>query len=207
VAVRLTRAERREQIRADLIASARAVFLRRGFHAAALEEIATEAGWSKGAVFSNFAGKDDLFLAVLDDHNRRLYVEQATRMRTDGSLAGGLRAAGDTMIETLMRAPRWNELLIEFWSHAARDPVLRARASTAHEEVLTGYAALIAEMAAHDGLEFVMPARDVARSAASLARGLAIERMLDPASVPDDRFAELFTAHVLSFTRPRTAAD
>jgi AcrR family transcriptional regulator len=67
VTVRLTRAERREQIRADLVASARQVFLRRGFHQASLEEIALEAGWSKGAVFSNFAGKDELFLAVLEE--------------------------------------------------------------------------------------------------------------------------------------------
>ena len=63
---RLTRAERTERVRADLLVAARRTFLRRGFHQASLEEIALAAGWSKGAVFSNFAGKDELFLAVLE---------------------------------------------------------------------------------------------------------------------------------------------
>ena len=49
------------------------MFLRRGFHAASLDEIAEEAGYTKGAVYSNFAGKDDLFLALLAEH----YVQRA----------------------------------------------------------------------------------------------------------------------------------
>jgi AcrR family transcriptional regulator len=93
MAVRVTRAERREQIRADLLAAARQVFLRRGFHQASLEEIALEAGWSKGAVFSNFAGKDDLFLAVLDTQNRRRRREQLAEMRAAPTLAEALTAA------------------------------------------------------------------------------------------------------------------
>ncbi len=44
--------------------AARTVFLRRGFHGASLDEIAEEAGYTKGAVYSNFAGKDDLYLAA-----------------------------------------------------------------------------------------------------------------------------------------------
>jgi AcrR family transcriptional regulator len=206
VATRLTRAERREQIRADLIASARQVFLRRGFHQASLEEIAAEAGWSKGAVFSNFAGKDDLFLAVLEDRNRQRQADHAAQMRASGTLVGGLRAACREMIDAMVRDPGWTPLLIEFWTHAARHEDLRARASAAHEELLDGYALLMSEIAAHDGLEFVVPAKEVARSAASLARGLAVERLLDPSAVPDARFQELFTAHVLSFTRPRAGA-
>ena len=207
MAVRLTRAERREQIRADLISSARRVFLRRGFHQASLEEIATEAGWSKGAVFSNFAGKDDLFLAVLEDHNRHRHADQVAQMRAGGTLAGGLLAAGRDMVETFVRDPAWTPLLIEFWTHATRHEELRARASAAHEKLLGGYGRIITEMAARDGLEFSIPAKEVARTAASLARGLAIERLLDPSTITDARFEQLFTRHVLSFTRPRAGSD
>src|SRR5204862_4334863 len=63
---RLTQAERKQRTRAELVSTARNAFLERGFHGASLDEIAEEAGYSKGAVYSNFAGKDDLFLAVLD---------------------------------------------------------------------------------------------------------------------------------------------
>jgi AcrR family transcriptional regulator len=204
VAVRLTRSERKEQVRSDLIAAARHVFLRRGFHQASLEEIAREAGWSKGAVFSNFSGKDDLFLAVLEDRNRRQEAEQSQRMRSGRTLAAGLRAAGHELSCILARAPGWTPLLIEFWTHASRDPKLRSRASAAHEQLLDAYAQIISELAAKDDLEFVIPAKEVARSAASLGRGLVLERLLDPVAVPAQRFEELFSSHVLSFTRPRT---
>ena len=61
---RLSRQDRKERTRADLVAAAREVFMRRGFHGASLEEISDHAGYTKGAVYSNFAGKDELFLAV-----------------------------------------------------------------------------------------------------------------------------------------------
>ena len=198
---RLTRAERTERVRADLLVAARQTFLRRGFHQASLEEIALAAGWSKGAVFSNFAGKDELFLAVLEEQNRRRRDEQIAEMRSTATLAEALVAAGREMSGTHARDPEWTPLLVEFWTHASRDDALRARVSAAHEDLLDGYAAIVAERAARDGLEFVAPVKDVCRGAAALARGLALERLLDPAAVPEADFGALFSAHVLSRTR------
>jgi AcrR family transcriptional regulator len=63
---RLTRAQRRQQTRARLLEAAGQVFARRGFHAATLDEVAEAAGYTKGAVYANFANKDGLFLALLD---------------------------------------------------------------------------------------------------------------------------------------------
>jgi AcrR family transcriptional regulator len=199
--VRLTRAERKEQIRADLVASARQVFLHRGFHQASLEEIALEAGWSKGAVFSNFAGKDELFLAVIEEQNCRRQREQIAEMRSAATLAEALRAAGREMAGTHARDPEWAPLLVEFWTHASRRAELRARASAAHEQLLDVYAGIVAEIAARAGLEFVAPTKAVCRGAAALARGLALERVLDPSTVPDSEFEEQFCAYFLSRTR------
>ncbi|HKQ42362.1 MAG TPA: helix-turn-helix domain-containing protein [Pseudonocardia sp.] len=198
---RLTRAERTERVRADLLVAARRTFLSRGFHQASLEEIALAAGWSKGAVFSNFAGKDELFLAVLDDQNRRRRREQIAEMQVAPTLAEALLAAGREMAGAHERDPQWTPLLVEFWTHASRDDALRARVSAAHEDLLDGYAAVVAELAARDGLEFTAPVKAVCRSAAALARGLALERLLDPGAVPEPDFGELFCAHILSRTR------
>ena len=137
---RLTRAERTERVRADLLVAARHTFLSRGFHQASLEEIALAAGWSKGAVFSNFAGKDELFLAVLDDQNRRRRREQIAEMQVAPTLAEALLAAGREMAGAHARDPQWTPLLVEFWTHASRDDALRARVSAAHEDLLDGYA-------------------------------------------------------------------
>jgi AcrR family transcriptional regulator len=67
---RVSRQERREQTRAELLAAARRAFLREGFHAASLDAIAEEAGYTKGAFYSNFASKDDVLVAVLEEHFR-----------------------------------------------------------------------------------------------------------------------------------------
>ena len=84
VATRLTRDERKARTREGLIAQAHRVFLRRGFQAATLEEIAAEAGVTKGAVYSNFESKADLFMAVLDGRTRdRLAVYERVRSSED----------------------------------------------------------------------------------------------------------------------------
>ena len=66
MATRLTRAEQGERNRGLVLAAARRVFLERGYAGATLEAIAEEAGFSKGVVYSQFAGKPDLFLALLE---------------------------------------------------------------------------------------------------------------------------------------------
>ena len=63
---RLTRAEQTERNRASVLAAALRVFLARGYHAASLDQIADEAGFSKGVVYSQFASKADLFLTLLE---------------------------------------------------------------------------------------------------------------------------------------------
>src|SRR6059058_222662 len=83
---RLNRQDRRERTRADLVAAAREVFLRSGFHGASLEEISERAG------YSNFASKDELFLAVYDAHaagRQRAYAQAVVGTST---LEEGLRA-------------------------------------------------------------------------------------------------------------------
>jgi AcrR family transcriptional regulator len=203
VAVRLTRVERREQTRAELVAAARQVFLRRGFHQASLEEIVEEAGYTKGAVYSNFAGKDELFLAVLTEHNEHRRREQIALVRAGGTLEGGLRAAAREVARFAREEPDWAPLLVEFWAYAGRHEQLRRAVAEGHERSLDGYAQVLAELAPRYGLEFTIPVREVARSAAALSRGLALERVVKPDLVSDAEFEELFASHVMGLTRPR----
>src|SRR3954453_14200147 len=90
--VRLTRRERAERTRDDLLEGARGVFAEKGFHGASVEEIAAAAGYSTGAIYSRFAGKHALFLAVLDEHTerRRELFDAAARDAVD--VEGAVRA-------------------------------------------------------------------------------------------------------------------
>src|SRR5262245_38746350 len=107
MAVRLSRLERKSQTRAELLRAARVVFLRRGFHGASVDEIAEEAGYTKGAVYSNFAGKDDLYLAVLDAHYEERTEAYVEMMWLEPSFDDAIRAVGRFMAETDAREPDW----------------------------------------------------------------------------------------------------
>jgi AcrR family transcriptional regulator len=122
--------ERRRQLtREALIASGRDVFAQRGFHAASLEEIAQAAGFTRGAVYSNFENKEELFFAVLDRH-----VElQAAAFDALFEDSGGPVAATDDDVVRLWRRlaagsdPQWIALNLEFRLYALRNPDVRAR--------------------------------------------------------------------------------
>ena len=190
---RLSRQDRKERTRADLVAAAREVFMRRGFHGASLEEISDHAGYTKGAVYSNFAGKDELFLAVFDAHaagRTRAYAEAVASAST---LEGALRALSREMATGAEADPRWVPVLIEFWTHASRHGALRRQVSDRHERNLDTIAALLEGLAGRHGTAFRIPVREVARGHAAQRNGMELERLLDPRAA-DPRVMEEMTA-------------
>lgn len=203
---RLTQGERRLQTREALVRTARRVFLEHGFHGASLDEIAERAGYSKGAVYSNFAGKDDLFLAVLDDH-----FERRARAYTDialdaPGLDAGYRAVARFRVEADLGEPAWEPVLLEFWTHASRREGLRRAVSERRERFLDVVANIIDELGRRHGVGFAVPVRDAARGSAALLRGLAAERALNSEAAPPELAEELHTAYMTGLTRPRPEA-
>src|SRR4051794_28130562 len=127
-----TQVERRAQTRAKLLRAAGGVFARRGYHEATLDEIADKAGLSKGALYYNFASKEDLFMALLAD-------------RLEARLGEAERI--EDFVATLERDPRWAPLFFEFVAWAGRDARRRAelrerfvRPAREHTRALVGEA-------------------------------------------------------------------
>jgi AcrR family transcriptional regulator len=125
MAVRLSRVERREQTRQELLSAAEACFVSQGFHASSVDQVAERAGYTKGAVYSNFASKEDLFFAV---YERR--VEQVLEEVVPGLRQAGAERAFDWLatgtIERRDRDDGWLAVFFEFWAHVVRHPELRA---------------------------------------------------------------------------------
>ena len=140
---RLTRAERSAQTRAELMDSARRLFLRRGFHAASLELVAEEAGFTIGAVYSRFGSKADLFLAILDERIDQIVAEVAEVAGTDQPIPAHAELLAGRRMALLEREREWFPLVVEFWSHAARDERLRGEFAARHERLVGAYAGLI----------------------------------------------------------------
>ena len=129
---RMTQAERREETREQLLAAAARVFAARGFHATSLDAIAEEAGFSRGAVYYNFADKEELFLELLD----RRCAERAQDLRevfadTDGddvqATSRRAQVAADQALDAMTGDTEWRALYLEFLAHAARDAAFRRR--------------------------------------------------------------------------------
>ena len=178
---RLSRAEQNDRNRALLLAAARQVFLARGYHAATLEQIADEAGFSKGAVYSRFDSKADMFLALLMDRI-------AERAAQNAAAAGQLAHAGlPALLELAWRAeradPGWRLLVTEFRVHAARDPELNRRYAAAHETTVDGVASAVASVSGRNGHAPARPARQMAELLLAIETGLSLEQLANPGAV------------------------
>jgi len=174
---------RKDEVRSRVLQAAGEVFAERGFAAASLDQVAAAAGFTKGAVYSNFGSKDDLFLALMEEEvARRVETVEAT-LRATSDLTGALAAVGT---ELSRRDNAWQLLYLEFWQRAVRDPqvrqafvasrrTLRARVTEVVERFLT-------ERPVHTGWD--APSLTVVLLA--LANGLALEALPDPEAVPGD---------------------
>src|SRR5208282_6407649 len=179
---RLSRAEQNGRNRALLLAAALRVFLARGYHAATLEQIADEAGFSKGVVYSRFDSKADMFLALLTDRI-------AERAAQNAAAAGQLARSGDMAAllalawQAERAAPGWRLLVTEFWVHAARDPELSRRYAATHARTVNGIGGVLASIAERNGHALAVPARQLAELLLAIETGLALEQLASPDAV------------------------
>lgn len=174
---------RREQVRARVLDAARGVFAERGFAGASTDQVAAAAGFTKGAVYSNFGSKDELFLALMaaEAGARVAAVERALVGTTD--LPGALAAVGD---ELAARDPAWQLLYLEFWQRAVRDPGVRTAFVASRRELRARVAEVVERfLAAHPG-HTGWDAGRLTVVLLALTHGLALEALPDPDAVPDD---------------------
>jgi len=192
----LTRRERQGQTRELLLDAAATVFARRGYHEASVEEIASEAGFSTGAVYSNFSGKEELFLALADREVEERIAE--IRAVADSVEAGGEAAAeaGRQFQELLKRDRDWPLLFYEFWSFGVRSAKIQEEFAKRRQAVQDALAETLDRLAAQLGFELRFPAPMLATAISATLNGLAFERAADPGAISDEVLGE-FVAAVL----------
>lgn len=192
--VRMSRAERKAHTRAALLDAGYAVFLRDGFHATSLDRVAAEAGFTKGAVYANFATKADLFLAIFERRvDERLRVQEAAGAGV-GSYEELVRGAAEQWGAVMRDDGAWSLLLIEFWAHAARDPELRARVAAQHARTHAGIARLLRQVRERDGGTLALCDDDAATVVMALGNGLNLDGLLFSASPRVDLYERTFAA-------------
>jgi AcrR family transcriptional regulator len=177
--------ERTGITRGRLIQSAEKVFARDGFEAAKLEEIAKDAGYTRGAVYANFDSKEDLFFALLEKEISSRIAALEKEMDKVCEPEAKLQAMREFFLtKTLDR--RWSLLSLEFKLFAVRHPEVKQRLAAMHRRFVGPRVGLLEEVMGGLGRELPASAYATGVSMAALGNSLKLEHMLDPALISED---------------------
>ena len=188
----ISRAERQALTRESLIATARDLFLADGYAATSLDRVALEAGFSKGAVYSNFAGKEELCMAVLDSIHQEQIEGVLSAFAKDTDLDGRIDAFVEWAREGLGR-PRWTALEVEFAGIARQSPYVALELVKRNREITDALTELIAGVVRQENLDITLTPRNAATALLSLGIGLGAMRSLD-SSIDVDIFGGIIRA-------------
>jgi AcrR family transcriptional regulator len=192
---RLTRKEKQAETRARLLDAGERVFLRRGLQGSSVEEIAAEAGFTRGAFYSNFESKDELFVELLQDRVYRQYAQMAEQAQEQPGTPRERLRWGIERVRDVQKGEDGN-LLFRLWleclTQAARDEEFRKLAAT----FWSGNRGVLAEQTKATFKELgrmpPLPPKQIATAMIALDVGLAVQHLVDPDETPLDLYVPLF---------------
>jgi AcrR family transcriptional regulator len=205
---RLTRREKQAETRRRLLDAAERVFLRRGLQGSSVEEIAAEAGFTRGAFYSNFESKDELFVELLQDRVYRQYAIMAEQAQEQPGTPRERLRWGIERVRDVQRAEDGN-LLFRLWleclTQAARDEDFRKLAAT----FWSGNRAVLAEQVRETFKEIggkpPLPPKQIATAMIALDVGLAVQHLVDSEEAPLDLYVPLFDLLFGGLVEPGTS--
>jgi AcrR family transcriptional regulator len=171
---RVSRADQTEQNGSLLLEAARKVFVRRGYHAATVDQVASAAGLTKGAVYARFDGKADMMLALLEQRVEERTAQMKSAARNVRPHAAVAAALTRQWAELARSEEEWSLLVLEFRVHAARDRALNARFRAINAKLREAIAEVIAQSVPKE-----QSPEDLARVAMALTDGFALDRTVD----------------------------
>ena len=195
-APRLSRAESQARTRQLLIEAAAEVFSERGFHRASVEAIAERAGFTRGAFYSNFASKEELFAELLQTTVYAAYRAMGEeQLASDGPLPTA-RESAKTLAQIQAHPDgRWMfRLWLELLLEAGRNETMRELAAEFWRSNRELIARLVKKRYEQQGRKPPLRPKDMASALIAMDIGLAIQHYVDPDVVPLDVYPEIFGA-------------
>lgn len=180
------RPKNREQTRSRLLDAAAVEFTRNGFTDTSIEQIVARAGYTRGAFYSNFKSKDELFLAIMADRMEDVARELSALAELDD-----VSSMLDAISEQETRRPtRQHEdafvLSIEFWLYAMRNRDVRRKLAREYASARRSMAGALDRICDRIGIEPPLDPEDLAGSVLALDSGLLLQRYVDPNGLPSD---------------------
>jgi AcrR family transcriptional regulator len=202
------RSERRARTRAQLLSAAARVYARRGFDGATLDEVAEEAGFTKGAVYDHFGSKENLLFALLDEHLSGQIAEQIALFDPGKAAAERPRAGADRWMKELEEDPDAFRLFVEAWLHGQRDEELLGRVAAGMEAWRATSRAFGRERGSDLDAEISEALLDqVANIMLGLGIGLGMVELADPDSVSPRLLGAMFVLLLGALESSQEARD
>jgi AcrR family transcriptional regulator len=183
---RLTRAEAKARTREQLLDAATRVFARKGYAGASVEEIAEAAGYSIGALYSNFASKEQLFLELMSARGERRVSEVSSILDAEDPVD----ALARLLERSAGRDPDLMALRAEFWLYAVRNPDAMGALTAQRRQQVDALMGVISAATERWGTPPEVPAAEVATLVLAMFQGLVRQRRIDPDRVSGDLFGQ-----------------
>jgi len=187
---RLTRKERQRLTREQLLSSAREVFEERGYADSSLEEIAERAGYTRKAVYSNFSGKAEMLLEIVE-RRFQSHVDRVESILGEGPAGRQAADLGSVFSAYFSRERAWEQLFYEFCSVASRDEEIGRRFRARFRDSKRAITGLVEREMERSGVELAMPTDRFVDGIFALFSGISLEKLIDPDRTDDALFGEM----------------
>ncbi|MFG3224575.1 TetR/AcrR family transcriptional regulator [Kitasatospora sp. NPDC048194] len=190
--------KRRPRTRAALLQAALETFAESGFHAATIEQICERAGYTRGAFYSNFSSKEELFLALFDAHSERIVQRMTALVDSIASEDLTLRALVDVLCEVEPAEREWYLVTTEFTLHAIRDPQAAWVLAQHDARLRAQLARALTEHLARAGRTLTVEADELARLLIAIREGGLAQSYVEPDELPPGRLEQRFLEPLLT---------
>jgi AcrR family transcriptional regulator len=202
----VTRKQKQARTRAKLMRSASKLFCRHGLEQASVDEIAQEAGYTKGAFYSNFKSKEELFLAMLDEKFGEEIERIEAGLRTDETPDEAARHAGEDLMRFMRSDPEWERLFLEFVAYAGRNEQFRQEVLTRCRAMEERLGEVYLRWSKEIGIEPPLPIHDITRMTSIMTQGFVLNQQIDP-ELREELYGTLVAAFMLGLREMWRAQD
>jgi AcrR family transcriptional regulator len=182
------RERRKAETRTALLGAAFALCSERGLEGPSIDEIAAQAGFTKGAFYAHFESKQDLFMAMVDERFAAVLSALDATLAGDDPEAEGMAAAA-AFIRTVNGAPGGPGLFFQFVAFAVRDEDFRVRFAERYESLLGRITDIYARWT-RDLPEPAIPLDQLALATCAIGNGFLLEQLVDP-SLDDELYGAM----------------
>jgi AcrR family transcriptional regulator len=176
----LTRQEKQAKTRSALLSSAAKLICRKGITEASIDDVAADAGYTKGAFYANFKSKEELFLVMLDEKYAAELERLEANLPGEGAPAEEVRASAEDFIRFAWADSEWPKLYFEFTTYAARNPEFREELATRNRAMRERIAEIFRHWAEGLPSESPIPYEDVAMMLHWMVDGFLMGRLIEP---------------------------